>query len=559
MKNKSLDEIFNELEEKYSGNNSTIEENSVLRDSNADSISKMQNPVLSNKNNLNIEKILPMENSASVKNFELFRDKDIVLKINKETLDIKDISFDIEKKLFWHDYLRIQFTIPSDVVDKYYGYVFSLDNVLEIELLNKAGKFKKIFHTLNIEKINIEESMGERAVVVIDTLSATFQMSKIMKFRSFQSLGITYRQIAETIMDEYPDITAHIGNEFDKNTEKIYIQYNESDWDLLVRICKDINIPMASHLDEVIMGNEMNLEIYNAELDNAVFGRGREGKNILFNVKEATTLYNTGERVKITLPNQGSQGEEGSDTRIVSKAALRIKNRDIINDYELIEMSHEFSRENNNSGGYVLEGKVVETSSENGIATVTVDFSHGLEKLAGSEFQAYKDEYAGSFNFPYCTEYSSTNSGMFCTPEPEDIVMIYVFDNNENLSYVTGAVNNPGSARFSNPNVRNYTLGGDDGAGGVPMFDFQLNSRVFNVNTTDFIGLNSKNTLVMSTKNADVHAENYTATTENITEISNGTKSTIAGKISQVSTEDTIASAGGMYNVNGGGKVIINK
>ena len=48
----------------------------------------------------------------------------------------------------------MQFTIASEEIDKYYGYVFTLNNVLEIELINKDGKFKKIFHTFNIENIN---------------------------------------------------------------------------------------------------------------------------------------------------------------------------------------------------------------------------------------------------------------------------------------------------------------------------------------------------------------------------------------------------------------------
>ena len=33
------------------------------------------------------------------------------------------------------------------------------------------------------------------------------------------------------------------------------MQYNENDWDFLVRICKDMGIPMASHLNEIVMGN----------------------------------------------------------------------------------------------------------------------------------------------------------------------------------------------------------------------------------------------------------------------------------------------------------------
>ena len=131
------------------------------------------------------------------KTAELYTGKNIILKLNNEVLDVKDINFELDKTLFCHDYLKLTFTIPSEETDKYYGYVFTLNNTLEIELINNDEKFKKIFHTFNIENINIEESLGERAIVVVNTPSATFQMSKIRKFRSFQSLELTYRQIAE--------------------------------------------------------------------------------------------------------------------------------------------------------------------------------------------------------------------------------------------------------------------------------------------------------------------------------------------------------------------------
>ena len=184
MGNKTLDDIFNELEEKYSGNRGLI--NNSARGQNTKEI---------NSSGLNglLEK---SRNKIS----ELYTGKNIILKLNGEILDIKDINFELDKTLFCHDYLKLTFTIPSEEIDKYYGYVFTLNNTLEIELINNDEKFKKIFHTFNIENINIEESMGERAVVLINTPSATFQMSKITKFRSFQSLELTYREIAEAVI-----------------------------------------------------------------------------------------------------------------------------------------------------------------------------------------------------------------------------------------------------------------------------------------------------------------------------------------------------------------------
>lgn len=38
-------------------------------------------------------------------------------------------------------------------------------------------------------------------------------------------------------------------------------------------------------------------------------------------------------------------------------------------------------------------------------------------------------------------------------------------------------------------------LAGDESAGGVPMFDFQLNSRVFGISVTDNVNMNAKNSM----------------------------------------------------------------
>ena len=86
MENKSLDDIFSELAEKYSESTNIKKENISSH-----SVGNLQSPV-----NITGEK-LP----------ELFTGKNIILKINKESLDIKDIDFEIDKKLFNHDYLKM--------------------------------------------------------------------------------------------------------------------------------------------------------------------------------------------------------------------------------------------------------------------------------------------------------------------------------------------------------------------------------------------------------------------------------------------------------------------
>ena len=90
MENKSLDDIFSELAEKYSGSTNIKKEAADIKNNfmnvnkaniSSHSVGNLQSPV-----NITGEK-LP----------ELFTGKNIILKINKESLDIKDIDFEIDK------------------------------------------------------------------------------------------------------------------------------------------------------------------------------------------------------------------------------------------------------------------------------------------------------------------------------------------------------------------------------------------------------------------------------------------------------------------------------
>ena len=508
-----------------------------------------------------------------------YRGKNIRLRINDEVMDIKDVEMHITKEFSRHDELFMKFTIKTKELSKYYSYVFSFDNTLGVELAKSDMDFKRIFHTFNIEKMDIEESAGERSVVLIRTSSATFQMDKIKEFRSFQDMKITYETIIETFKEKYPKMKWFIGQELSQNLVKPYIQYNETDWEFLVRIAGDLNIPLFSHLDSVIMGNEINLMEEDAELRNAIYGKCRDGVNILFKVRNATQGVNAGQRMKIMLPDQGLEGEMGEDVRIVSKAYIRTEGDQVLTDYELIQESHKFEPIlHTEFEGKSIEATVMEVVSENGIAKMKIDLSVGLMKAADNgKSQGYRDEYKGGFNFPYMTGFSQSNSGFFCTPESGDIVSLFFNSRNEGHAYVLqGAVNSPGNDRFNNPNVRNYTLGGDDSAGGKPMFDFQLSSKVFNVNVTDSINLNAKNKISNTSENGIeiagknnvniISSEEMTIVSNNLREMigsnkvlqANNSSEVISGSKNIISSDCNMGTSGVM-NISGGGDVIINK
>ena len=443
--------------------------------------------------------------AGEIKPQTLYTGKNIRLRINDEVMDIKDVEMDITKEFSKHDELFMRFTIKTEEVSKYYSYVFSFDNTLEIELAKSDMDFKRVFHTFNIEKIDIEESMGERSVVIIRTPSASKQLDKIKEFKSFQDMSLTYEKVIETLKKKYPDMKWFIGRELSQNLKKPYIQYNETDWEFLVRIAGDLNIPLSSHLDSIIMGNEINLMEESAELRNAIYGKCRDGVNILFKVRNSTQAVNVGQRMKITLPDQGLNGEEGEDIRIVSKAYIRVADNHVITDYELVQESHKFDPVlHTEFEGKSIEATVMDVVSEDGIAKMKIDLSVGLLKSADNDkSKGYEDEYKGSFNYPYGTNFSQGMTGFFCTPDTGDRVVLTFPTRNESHAYVIqGAVNSQGNDRFNNRDNRNFNS--SPSANGQPMFNFTLSSEVFSVNVTDYIGLTASNNISINASSGSI-------------------------------------------------------
>ncbi|MCP1225532.1 phage late control D family protein [Sebaldella sp. S0638] len=479
-----------------------------------------------------------VESTEQIKAPVLYRGKNIRLWINEELMDIKDVEMNITKEVGKHDDLFMKFTIKTEEVSKYYSYVFSFDNLLEVDLAESEMKFKRVFHGLNIEKIEIEESTGERSVVIIKSLSCTYEMDKIKKFKSFQSMGITYKDIVTAIMENYPEIELFAGSELSGRLKKPYIQYNETDWEFLNRITGDLNIPLFSHLNSIIMGNKINLMEEEAELRNSIYGKSRDGVNIMFNVKKSTQPLNAGQRMIISVPNQGYNGEEGKDIRIVSKAYIRMDGDQVITDYELIQESHEFYPVSHSTlEGKSIEATVMEVVSEGGIAKMKVDLSVGLMKAADSDkSEGYEDEYKGGFNFPYMTAFSQGNSGFFCTPDAGDRVMLTFNSRNESHAYVLqGAVNSSGNDRFNNRD--NRTFSSSPSGSGQPMFNFTLSSEVFSVDVTDHIGLTAANSV------------NATATGGHV-EVAGGSSVNLSSKSSRVNIDNSDIQLNSSGNLN---------
>lgn len=87
-------------------------------------------------------------------------------------------------------------------------------------------------------KINME---NQYAVIDIQAASNTFELDVVKKRRSFQNISMTYQEVVRKILKEY-DSDYLYWRVKDKYLEYPLIQYDETDWEFIKRICSHMNV-----------------------------------------------------------------------------------------------------------------------------------------------------------------------------------------------------------------------------------------------------------------------------------------------------------------------------
>jgi hypothetical protein len=181
----------------------------------------------------------------------------------------------------------------------------------------------------------------------------------------------------------------------------------------------------------------------------------------------------------------------------ITKAEIDYKEDKFYGEYELRPYEYIYKYiVNENISNSAIEARIVAVPGHDGsenIAVMAVNFSNGISKTveenkwnqeAHQKLNAFGDmvNCQGKENYfiiPYNTPYSQTNTGYFCTPELNDNVLVKFKNNEESSAYIAGVINSNGNGRFSNPDVRNYTLPIENG--GAAYYDLRLNYDKFNM------------------------------------------------------------------------------
>lgn len=395
---------------------------------------------------------------------------------------------------------------------------------IEIKLLK--DEVETMFFTGQIELFNIGNYGSEGHKVEIEALSVTKELDRDNKFRAYQDVNLTLLDILQDVTAEYKQIN-FIFNNILKSIKigKPIVQYNESDWDFIIRVASHAGVgvyPLSNRGIAIGLNNGANQEKSVEVLDNLWQISKNEFGDIgyLFN---SQNMLLCGDEVVLWIDVK----KEERVSLNVHRGEIELINSLTNSKVSMIQGMYKYPYiTNKNIAGKVIEGTVEKVFAEDGIAKMTVNLSEGLKKTATikSGFKSIpKKSYLdtkGRFNFPYATPYSQTNTGLFCTPEINDRVTVYYPTEEEIESYVMGAINNPGNGRFSDPTIRNFMIEQNkkiEFTLDIDLDTLSIKNRIntietkeeFNVKSNSEINVVSEDATIISSKNkTDLSTDN---------------------------------------------------
>ena len=553
------------------------------------------------------------DNLNNQKPVEFFSAERIKIEIDGQQILWRDMKLEIDSRIGEHTVGKIKY-IGSVNQLSLYDALIDRKGDKEIKILgrsniadNTGNSTEKIFLNGVIKELQINETTAGALTVEITAISKSVLLDRIPRYRSFQDPTLTYLAIAEEINGNYGTNDGKIVNvgEDMQAVPRMTIQYNETDWEYLKRIASYTGQPVIAYSDKVFVGFFKNMIAQIPNLKYSQFGKRTKEERTYFKIT-GTEFYPVATPIKLKTRNRVSGEEVENDYYVLENKIYNegnmLKCEYILGkqtDYFVDPIPHEKIR------GAVIEGRTVhiartdESKSNYGrnhgssdnlegrtigakplnkyiekaensqnenvkervkasdIAVMTLNLTEGLLKL-GENGQSFEDKYAGKSYFPYVTPYSQSNTGFTPAPEVNDRVALYFPNGNETHAIVLGAVNNDGNGRFTDVSNRNYHVGDSD-------FNMVLATNSLSTTAASSIS-QTASSISESADSISESAGNISNNAKSYTEIVEGSKTLVAGNISQTSqgntsiqsNGDTEVNSNGFSVVNGGSNVLIN-
>ena len=312
----------------------------------------------------------------------------------------------------------------------------------EITVLKKGEESLPLFYG-RVDKLVCDRE-GHLLTALIYGIGETAKLDREKKKQSFQKAEMTYRQVVQKITQNYQGSTViwNIGD--DKNIDMPFIQYEETDWEFLIRVC--------SHFHEVIvpglrtgklglhfgmcMGREQNgdvAEILGNGFDNSYYDNGCYESNMPRN----QALY-----MKVKTKENWQIGDfwlyEGRKYQVYSRRIL-FEDGELFFVYRLGMRGTFYTKkiQNHALAGARIEGVIRKTEEENVYLQLDID-----------------EEERADFPWIWAPE---TNNLSYCMPEVGTKAVLYLPTREEKDGRVILAtVHNADNGRYTDVQKREF-------------------------------------------------------------------------------------------------------
>ena len=407
--------------------------------------------------------------------------------VKKVQIDNKNytlMKFEMKFKENTHTTIELEFKIKNAPHEEWIAFSEHKKTVV----ISFRGR--KVFRGI-VEKYICEDYYSNEYIIKLSLKSYSEILDRYRNYKVFQSSKLTYNDLILSIGKIYENVkilgTEETNSLLTKLSIPIYkglvIQYDETDWEFLVRI--------VSHLQTAVFNTENGGITIGLSKESSIQKIWNEIQSNLSEVREHEEIYYIGTNLSFYLCGEriflkkGLEENEGKFLGYITEGTVVLEGSVFKGKYIMKKENFIFPiQANKKIKGCAIEGRVrrVPLESKNGIAYLTVDFTEGLERIKNIREEkvrqkANRADYnyliktadnisMGSndllgrkrFYFPYATPYSKSKTGLFCSPEMGDKVIVFFPSEEESEGYILTAINNENSIRFSNPFERNYIV-----------------------------------------------------------------------------------------------------
>ena len=391
-------------------------------------------------------------------NFERYEKKDLTVILNENEVKGGMIrEFLMKGDINRHKTLKLRIETAEEDEGAYKELNQIKDCKIEICMDKNNGneKTEKVIVFSGYIKRSRYISYGSRGrQFEAEAYSKSEKMDREEKYRVFQDIRMTFRQVAEELLKDYKNerINMLFSEEAEISINELTVQFGETDWEFLLRLASYKGLGILSVHGGTLTFGFVNAGIAkNEDMKYTDYEMIREDEQMIYKIY-STQIFNIGESVNIKTP-------EGENEFMIKSGKTELRHSVFLGEYELVHMDYKMKRiRNKNIKGCVIEGKVEKVFQRDNIAVMHVEFSKGLAKLGKS----YDDYGFERYTIPYSVFYSTTNTGLFCTPEINDTVDVFFPNEEEKFVRVNWSVNNTGSGRFSDHSKRNFHINEGD-------------------------------------------------------------------------------------------------